>query len=50
MSEARYVRVAALKTAALFRNHLESSGIDPGFHDPPVAPPESDRHQRRDFS
>ena len=41
MSEARYVRVAALKTAALFRNHLESSGIDLGFDDALVAPTES---------
>ena len=41
MSEARYVRVAALKTAALLRNHLESSGIDLGFDDALVPPGES---------
>ena len=41
MSEARYVRVAALKTAALFRSHLESSGIDLGFDDALVPPAES---------
>ncbi len=38
MSEARYVRVAALKTADLFRRHLESSGIELGF-DPSLLPP-----------
>ena len=41
MSEARYVRVAALKTAALLRSHLESSGIDLGFDDALVPPGES---------
>ena len=38
MSDARYVRVAALKTADLFKRHLESSGIDLGF-DPALLPP-----------
>ena len=41
MSEARYVRVAALKTADLFRRHLESSGIDLGFDDTLLTPAES---------
>ncbi len=38
MSDTRYVRVAALKTADLFRQHLSSSGIDLGFDDALVAP------------
>ncbi len=41
MSDARYVRVAALKTADLFRRHLESSGIDLGFDDALLPPAES---------
>jgi NADPH2 dehydrogenase len=38
VSDARYVRVAALKTADLFKRHLESSEIDLGF-DPALLPP-----------
>ncbi len=41
MSDARYVRVAALKTADLFRRHLESSGIDLGFDSALLPPAES---------
>ena len=41
MSDARYVRVAALKNAALFRRHLESAGIDLGFDDALLPPAES---------
>jgi NADPH2 dehydrogenase len=41
MSEARYVRVAALKTADVFRRHLESSGIDLGFDASLLPPAES---------
>ncbi len=38
---ARYVRVAALKNAALLRRHLESGGIDLGFDDALVPAAES---------
>ncbi len=38
MSDARYVRVAALKNADLFRKHLEAGGIDLGF-DETLLPP-----------
>jgi NADPH2 dehydrogenase len=41
VSDARYVRVAALKTADLFRRHLESSGIDLGFDHSLLPPAES---------
>jgi NADPH2 dehydrogenase len=41
VSDARYVRIAALKTAALFRQHLQSAGIDLGFDDTLAAPAES---------
>ena len=41
VSDGRYVRVAALKNAALFRRHLESGGIDLGFDDALVPAGES---------
>ena len=41
MSDNRYVRVAALKNAAIFRRHLESSGIDLAFDDQLLPPAES---------
>ena len=41
MSDARYVRVAALKTAALLRRHLETGAIDLGFDDVLLPPAES---------
>lgn len=42
MSDGRYVRVAALKTAAQLRSHLQSAGVDLGFDDtlePPAQSP-----------
>jgi NADPH2 dehydrogenase len=41
VSDGRYVRVAALKNAALLRRHLESGGIDLGFDDALVPAAES---------
>jgi NADPH2 dehydrogenase len=41
VSDARYVRVAALKTADAFRRHLEASGIELGFDDDLLPPSES---------
>ena len=41
MSETRYVRVAALKSADLFRKHLTSSSIDLAFDDVLLPPGES---------
>ena len=41
MSEARYVRVAALKNADLFRRHLQAGGIELGFDETLLPPPES---------
>ena len=41
MSDNRYVRVAALKNAAVFRRHLESSGIDLAFDDELMPPADS---------
>ena len=41
MSDARYVRVAALKNAELFRRHLAAGGIDLGFDEGLLPPAES---------
>jgi NADPH2 dehydrogenase len=41
VSEARYVRVAALKNADLFKRHLAAGGIDLGFDDTLASPAES---------
>jgi 2,4-dienoyl-CoA reductase-like NADH-dependent reductase (Old Yellow Enzyme family) len=41
VSETRYVRVAALKSADLFRKHLTSSSIDLAFDDALLPPKES---------
>jgi len=41
VSEARYVRVAALKNADIFRRHLAAGGIELGFDDSLLAPAES---------
>jgi NADPH2 dehydrogenase len=41
VSDARYVRVAALKNAELFRRHLEAGGIDLGFDEALLPPAES---------
>ena len=41
MSESRYVRVAALKNAALFKRHLEAGGIDLQFDDALLPPREN---------
>jgi 2,4-dienoyl-CoA reductase-like NADH-dependent reductase (Old Yellow Enzyme family) len=41
VSDARYVRVAALKNADLFRRHLQAGGIDLGFDDTLLPPAES---------
>jgi 2,4-dienoyl-CoA reductase-like NADH-dependent reductase (Old Yellow Enzyme family) len=41
VSDARYVRVAALKNADLFRRHLEAGGIDLGFDEKLLPPSES---------
>jgi len=41
VSDTRYVRVAALKTADLFKRHLTSSRIDLGFDDALLPPGES---------
>ena len=41
MSDNRYVRVAALKNAGVFRRHLESSGIDLAFDDELLPPADS---------
>jgi 2,4-dienoyl-CoA reductase-like NADH-dependent reductase (Old Yellow Enzyme family) len=41
VSEARYVRIAALKTADSFRRHLETSKIDLGFDEVLQPPSES---------
>jgi NADPH2 dehydrogenase len=40
-NESRYVRVAALKNAQLFRRHLEAGGIDLHFDDALLPPAES---------
>jgi hypothetical protein len=37
VSDARYVRIAALKNGDLFKRHLQASGIDLDF-DPTLAP------------
>jgi NADPH2 dehydrogenase len=41
VSDARYVRVAALKTAEILRRHLEGAGIDLRFDETLAAPAES---------
>ena len=41
MSDARYVRVATLKNADLFRRHLQAGGIDLGFDDSLLPPAQS---------
>jgi NADPH2 dehydrogenase len=41
VSEARYVRIAALKNADIFIRHLAAGGIDLGFDDTLLAPAES---------
>jgi 2,4-dienoyl-CoA reductase-like NADH-dependent reductase (Old Yellow Enzyme family) len=41
VSEARYVRIAALKNADIFRRHLTAGGIDLGFDETLLAPAES---------
>jgi 2,4-dienoyl-CoA reductase-like NADH-dependent reductase (Old Yellow Enzyme family) len=41
VSDARYVRVAALKNADLFRRHLQAGGIDLGFDETLLPPAES---------
>jgi NADPH2 dehydrogenase len=41
VSDARYVRVAALKNAEIFRRHLEAGGIDLHFDDALLPPAES---------
>jgi NADPH2 dehydrogenase len=41
VSEARFVRVAALKTAEMFRRHLESASIDLRFDETLLPPAES---------
>jgi NADPH2 dehydrogenase len=41
VSDARYVRVAALKNADLFRRHLAAGGIELGFDEALIPPPES---------
>jgi 2,4-dienoyl-CoA reductase-like NADH-dependent reductase (Old Yellow Enzyme family) len=41
VSDARYVRVAALKNAELFRRHLTAGNIDLGFDDTLLPPAES---------